>query len=178
MCSFGFAEEADESTNSFGFRKIGGGFWNCSTERSGGYGEFGWAFTDEDVKNFVLRDCFTVGGYGHNVIKSNIDFGELQVGNKFILGGVYDCKNFKVRSYGFVGTGIGIIGGTGVKFFKGAPMVEVNGGGGFEFQYSKNSAFVIEYGGRCEMPVGNKRASFTPYTNSSPLFTIGYRTLK
>lgn len=186
MCSYGFAETTDSAekniatenaTSDFDYKKIGGGFWSCAPERSGGFGEFGWCLSDESKKGFVLRDCFTVGGYGHKVIKSSVDFGELQIGNRLTLGGVYDGGNFKVRSYGFFGAGVGIIGGEGIRFFHGAPMFEVNGGGGFEFQFTKNSAFVIEYGGRCEMPVGRKAAQYSAYTNSSPILTIGYRAL-
>lgn len=180
LCSVGFADEMVSVKNDlvdFATKKIGGGFWSCAPERSGGYGEFGWALTDEAKKEFVLRDCFTFGGYGHKVIERSVDFGELQIGNKFMIGGVYNCGSAKIRSYGFVGTGVGFIGGSGIRFFHGAPMIEVNGGGGFEIQYSPNNAFVIEFGGRCEEPVGKKRAEYKAYTNSSPVLTIGYRTL-
>lgn len=182
LCSVGFAEGFNFAENAYpsadyNSRLISGGFWSCGDERSGGFGEFGWALVDETKNNFVLRDCFTVGGWGHQVIEHNVDFGELQVGNKFMIGGVYDCGFVKVRSYGFLGAGIGFIGGTNIRFFSGAPMVEINGGGGFEIQYCANNAFVIEFGGRCEEPIGSKRSEYKAYTNSSPVLTIGYRTL-
>lgn len=181
MCSVGFADEyasaKDNDSVNFNNQFISGGFWSCGNERSGGFGEFAFRLVDENINHFVLRDCITVGGYGSNLIKNGMDFGELQIGNKVIVGGMTNCNTFCIRSYGFAGIGFGIWKDEENKFASGAPLLELNFGGGFEFQYSKNNAFVIEFGGRTEAPVGKRKNEFTAYTNSSPLLTIGYRTM-
>lgn len=183
MCSFGFADEIESaekqfSENSFGYRFVSGGFWNCGGERSGGFGEFGISLADEKSKHLVLRDCITVGGYGCNVSeKDGIKYSELQICDKFIIGGVYNTGISKIRSYAFVNCGIGFWGDVTNKFASGSPLLEIGGGGGFEYQFAPKSAFVIEYGGRCEGPVGKRKADFEVYTNSSPVLTIGYRSL-
>ena len=57
-------------------------------------------------------------------------------------------------------------------------MLDVSFCGGFEFQYSKNTAFVIEFGGINRFFFGNEKATFEGYSKSNPVLTIGFRTLK
>lgn len=181
MCNVGFADEYTSvnghESSSFNNKFISGGFWSCGGERSGGFGELGFRLVDENLNHFVLRECITLGGYGSNLIKNGMDFGELQIGNKIIIGGMTNCNFFCIRSYGFAGIGFGIWGDTENSFASGSLLLEFNFGGGFEFQYSQKNAFVIEFGGRTEAPVGKRKNQFSPYTNSSPVLTIGYRTL-
>ncbi|MBQ0166208.1 MAG: hypothetical protein KBT02_03760 [Treponema sp.] len=175
MCSVGFAEDMSFAEGTF----VSGGFWSCEGNRSGGFGEFGFALVEESKNGFVLRDCITLGGYGNTVTDSNgMKFGEGIIGDKLMIGGVTDCSLFKVRSYGFMGAGIGLWGDETYGFAEGAPMLELSFGGGFEFQYAASTAFVIEFGGRCEGPVGSEKDRYQAYTNSSPLLTIGFRTLQ
>lgn len=181
LCNAGFADEYtsaknNDSTN-FNNKFISGGFWSCGNERSGGFGELGFRLVDENLNHFVLRECITLGGYGSNLLKSGLDFGELQIGSKIIIGGMTNSNLFCIRSYGFAGIGFGIWGDKENSFASGSPLLELNFGGGFEFQYSQENAFVIEFGGRTEAPVGKIKNQFSPYTNSSPVLTIGYRSL-
>lgn len=182
MCNVGFAEgvsfaEGKYPTADFKSHVITGGFWDSWGERSGGFGEIGIRLMEEDESHFVFRDCITLGGYGHDAYGKTDEFGELVIGNKVILGGMADCILFKVRGYSFFGTGISFWGSPDVDFASGAPLLELTFGGGFEFQYAASSAFVIEFGGRFENPAGKERKAFRAYTNSSPLLTIGCRTL-
>ena len=48
--------------------------------------------------------------------------------------------------------------------------------GGFEFQYCKNCAFVIEFGGVNRFLTGDYKNTFTDFSRSSPALTIGFRT--
>lgn len=181
LCSVGFADEYSSVKNidsvKFNSQLVSGGFWSCGGGRSGGFGEFGFRLVDENINHFVLRDSITIGGYGSNLISNSMDFGELQIGNKIIIGGMTNCGTFCIRSYGFTGIYLGLWSDNSIHFAKGAPLIEINFGGGFELQYSINNAFVIEFGGRVEAPVGKLKNEFNTYTNSSPLLTIGYRTM-
>lgn len=172
MCSVGFAENA-ENVNS---RFFSGGFWSCGGNRSGGCGEWGMSLVDE-TSGFVLRDCISLSGFGNNITESNnLKFGEGIIGDKLMIGGMTDCQLFKVRSYGFMGVGIGLWGDEEHGFNSGAPLLDISFGGGFEFQYSAETAFVIEFGGHTEGPVGSEKENYQDYTNSSPILTIGFRT--
>lgn len=183
MSCVGFAEEKDFAnmeypTAKFGTKITNGGFYNCGGNRSGGFGEFGFSLIDENKNHIVLRECITVGGYGNAVGEKSMDISELQIGDKLIFGGMYDGFLFKVRSYGFLNVGIGLWSDSENKFASGSPLLEIGGGGGFEFQYSSTSAFVIEFGGRSEAPVGKEKGRFDAYTNSSPTLTIGFRCMR
>ena len=57
-------------------------------------------------------------------------------------------------------------------------MINLNFGGGFEFQYSTHTAFVIEFGGLNRLFVGDKSSlgnNIGSYPISSPSLTIGFR---
>lgn len=173
MCSVGFAEDFD-----FANKVTSGGFWSCGNERSGGFGEVGFRLTNENKNNFVLRDCITFAGYGNNLKGTRtLSFGEFQIGDKLIIGGMTGNNLFRVRTYGFLNVGLGFWKAEGHGFFGGNPLLEIGGGGGFEFQYTRDCAFVVEFGGRNEAPVGKGSSKFKDYTNASPVLTIGYRTM-
>lgn len=184
LCSVGFAEdfsfaEGMYPADAFNSRFITGGFWSCGECRTGGFGEVGIAIVDEGKSSLVLRNSITFGGYGMTVRENNgLEFGEAVIGDKLMIGGVTDCLLFKIRSYGFMGAGIGFWGSEDCGFAEGAPLFELSFGGGFELQYAESNAFVIEFGGRCEGPVGKYKARYLDCTNSSPLLTIGFRMLK
>lgn len=173
MCSAGFAEDFD-----FANRFSTGGFWSCGNERSGGFGEVGISLVNENRHNFVVRDCVTFAGYGYNLFNQTLpSFGEFQIGDKFIIGGMTGSNLFRVRTYGFFSVGLGFWKGGEHNFTSGNPLLDIGGGGGFEFQYTRDCAFVVEFGGRNEAPVGRGRSKYKDYTNASPMLTIGYRTL-
>lgn len=50
--------------------------------------------------------------------------------------------------------------------------------GGFELQYSTNTAFVIEFGGINRLLLGKNKNDFEGYAKTNPVLTIGFRTLK
>ncbi len=176
ICSVGFAESF--SSADVKYRTTGGGFWSCGKDYTGGFGEFGFNLLPEE-KTFVLRDCISVmgeGGYlGNN---SDVGFGGCEIGDKLIIGGRYNCEGFIVRTYGFIGVSVGLFSCSGHSFFSLPLMINISFGGGFEFQYSANNAFVIEFGGLNRLFTGDTSSignNVRSYPISSPSLTIGFR---
>ena len=174
ICSVGFAEEF--SSADVQYRTTGGGFWSCGKDYTGGFGEFGVNLLSEE-KVFVLRDCvFLQGEGGYLANNSELGFGGLEIGNKLIIGGRYNCTGFIVRTYGFIGVSLEAFSCENHRFFSMPLMINLNFGGGFEFQYSPHSSFVIEFGGLNRFFVGdNTNFNIESYPISSPSLTIGFR---
>ncbi len=179
-CFAGFAEENDSAN--INYRITSGGFWSCGQDFSGGFGEFGVNLLP--VENFfVLRDCIFVQGEGGTLRKCStehpqaLEYGSLQVGNKLILGGRVNATGFIVRSYGFCSGAFGLFSCSEHNFFSQPFMVNLTFGGGFEFQYHKRSAFVIEFGGLNRILAGADSAFFEDYSKSSASLTIGFRSI-
>ena len=174
ICSVGFAEEF--SSADVKYRTTGGGFWSCGKDYTGGFGEFGVNLLSEE-KNFVLRDCIFVQGEGGYLAGNNeLGFGSTEIGDKLIIGGRYNNIGFIVRTYGFIGVSLGIFSCENHPFFSMPLMINLNFGGGFEFQYSPHSSFVIEFGGLNRFFVGDKTSfNIRSYPISSPSLTIGFR---
>ncbi len=176
ICSVGFAEEIPSADVKYRF--TGGGFWSCGKDYTGGFGEFGVNLLPEE-KNFVLRDCVFVQGEGGTLGNNpDLEFGALELGDKLIIGGRYNGRGFIVRSYGFIGASLGIFSCEGHDFFSMPLMLTLHFGGGFEFQYSPWSAFVIEFGGLNRLFLGDTSSlgnNLGSYPISSPSLTIGFR---
>ncbi len=162
----------------FNYRIVSGGFWCCGQDFSGGFGEFGVNLLPQE-KNFVLRDCIYVLGEGGELDRDNqLNYGAFEMGDKLIMGGRVNCSDLIVRSYGFTACAIGMFSCEGHRFFTAPFMINLSFGGGFEFQFAKNTAFVIEFGGLNRFLAGNEKRDFEHFSKSSPLLTIGYRTLR
>jgi len=178
LCSVGFAQ--DFSSANMNYRFVSGGFWSCGQDFSGGFGEFSINCLPEE-KIFVMRNCFFLQGEGGTLRKSSsahpdpLEFGGAQIGNKLILGGRTNCMGFIVRCYGFTSVSIGLFSCTGYRFFSLPLMINLAFGGGFEFQYSASSAFVIEFGGVNRILAGGDKSNFEGYSFSTPALTIGFR---
>lgn len=147
-----------------------GGFWCVKDGLASGFGE--WNFSlHNDKDGFVLRDCIDIGGFGG----TRDDYSGAILGNKFIIGGRYDAECFVFRSYGFLGAGFGIFRTEGHEFYDNPYLVSTVFGGGTEFQYSKDSAFVIEFGGSMDFFVGERRNEFSKNPKGGPILVLGFR---
>lgn len=175
ICCVGFADE--NRTAEFKSKFVSGGFWIGEEGKCGGGGENGFTIM-EDRNGFFMRDCFTGAGYGGNLKGGKMEFGEIEIGNKFMLGGCFDLGNCIVRSYGTVGIDFGVFGTNDHSIFQNPFLLEVPCGGGFEFQYAKKSAFVIEFGGKYSMMIGKGAGDFAELANTCPRLTIGYRSFR
>ena len=182
ICSVGFAKEAGETAGAasanFNYRIVSGGFWACGQDFSGGFGEFGVNLLPRE-KSFVLRDCIYVQGEGGYLdSQKQFSFGGLEIGDKLIFGGRVDCSGFIVRSYGFTGLAFGMFSCEGHEFVSAPFMINLNFGGGFEFQFAKRSAFALEFGGVKRFFAGGEKKVFEDFSKFTPLLTIGYRTFR
>ena len=182
ICCAGFAEEnANEySSANITYRTTSGGFWVWEENCNGGAGEFGINLLKEE-KNFVLRTCFFVqgeGGSGNLGNNKTMDFGGIELGDKFIFGGRANCNGFIVRTYGFAGAAFGILGWDNHKFGKPPFLLSTKFGGGFEFQYLKGMAFVVEFGGTERFLLGKGQGALSDFSKCTPSLTIGYRSFR
>lgn len=175
MCSVGFAENEPANSN---YKFTSGGFWEYNNETTGGSGEIGFKLVSED-NGFVLRNCIVFEGLGTTIQKeSKLNYGAFFINDKILIGGKYNCNDSIIRSYAFLGGGFGLLGCKGHKFIEAPYLAKFYGGGGFEFQFVKDLAFVVEFGGGCTGPIGKNTKSFLGYANSNPTLTIGYRSFK
>lgn len=179
LCGFVVAEEKvntalaanNSSSANIQYRITNGGFWSCGQDFSGGFGEFGINLLPKE--NFlVLRDCIYVQGLGGNrSVNSEQDFGGLEIGDKLIIGGRTNGEGFIVRTYGFTSVAAGFYSYEGHKFGSFPLMLNLTFGGGFEFQYVKHTALVLEFGGVNRLfPEG--------FSKSSSVLTIGFRSFR
>ena len=167
-----FAQSEDLVKDSY--RITSGGFWSCTQNLSGGFGEFGINLLPKE-NYFVLRDCIFVMGQGGVLFDDTLDFGALEIGDKLIFGGRYNCSSFVVRSYGYMSWSVKFYSCLEHKLFS-APIISLGFGGGFELQYIQNTAFVLEFGDSNNFLTGKYREKFKLFSNSSPTLTIGFRT--
>ena len=179
FCSVGFAEEAGEAASAkFNYRIVTGGFWFCSRDFSGGFGEFGVNLLPVE-KSFVLRDCIYVQGEGGYLdLHKELSFGGLEIGDKLILGGRVDGSDFIVRSYGFTGFSFGMFSCKNHRITASPFMLNLTFGGGFEFQFVRHAAFVLEFGGLKRFFTGGEKKGLEDFSKSMPVLTIGYRSFR
>ena len=179
FCFAGFAEEAREKTSAkYNYRIVSGGFWSCGQDFSGGFGEFSVNLLPRE-NFFVLRDCIFVQGEGGYLgSEKQLDFGGLEIGDKLIFGGRVDCSDYIVRSYGYAGCAFGMFSCEGHEFSSAPFMINLNYGGGFEFQFVRHTAFVVEFGGVKRFLAGGEKKGFEVFSKSTPVLTIGYRTFR
>ena len=181
FCSVGFAEGSNSADVKYRFSS--GGFWTSGQDFCGGFGEFGINCLPQE-KFFVLRDCIFCQGDGGTLRTSSIahpdplEFGEFQVGDKLIIGGRVNGTGFIVRTYGYTSVALGLMSCTGHKFGTIPMLVNIGFGGGFEFQYTTNTAFVVEFGGNNRLLAGKNKDVLQGYSKSNPVLTIGFRTFK
>lgn len=170
LCGFGFAEE----TANIQYRITSGGFWSCGQDFSGGFGEFGINLLPKE-NFFVLRDCIYIQGLGGNSAGNTgntmLDFGGLEIGDKLIIGGRTNGEGFIVRGYGFTSAALGFYSYEDHAFWSLPLMLNLTFGGGFEFQYVKHTAFVIEFG-------GVNRIFNEGFSKSTSVLTIGFRSFR
>ena len=173
ICCAGFAEEVLSANVKY--KTTSGGFWCCGEGFCGGFGEFGINLLPEE-KNFVLRDCLYIQGEGGSLKKNgSLEYGGVEIGDKLLIGGRYNCNGFIVRSYGFTGVSAGLFSFEGHKVFSLPVMLNLTFGGGFEFQFSEKMGFVIEFGGMNRLLIGGDKSVFEDFSRYLPVLTIGYR---
>ena len=182
ICSVGFAQEGapEHSSANYNYRTTSGGFWIWEESCNGGAGEFGINLLKQE-KNIVLRNCVFVqgeGGSGNLTSNEFIDFGGVEFGDKLIFGGRANCHDFIVRTYGYVGASFGILGWDDHKFGSRPFLISAKFGGGFEFQYLKGLAFVVEFGGVERFLVGKPAGALANFSKSNPSLTIGFRSFR
>ena len=182
ICSVGFAQEDtnEYSSAEYQYRATSGGFWIWEENCNGGAGEFGINLLKQE-KNFVFRNCIFVqgeGGSGNLTTDRFVDFGGIEIGDKLIFGGRANCPGFIVRTYGYAGASFGLLAWDDHKFFSKPFLLSAKFGGGFEFQYLKNLAFVIEFGGVERFLIGQPSGALSNFSKCTPSLTIGYRSFK
>lgn len=139
-------------------------------EIASGFGE--WSFSlHNDSDGFVLRDCINMGGFGG--IKEK--FGGGIVGDKLLIGKRFDSGNLVIRNYAMVGVGFGLFSAPEHSMISSPFLLSAVFGGGMEVQYSKNLAFVIEFGGNQDFIVGDKKEDFLDYQSIRPILILGFR---
>jgi len=180
FCCAGFAEE-NNSAN-VDYRITSGGFWVWEDNLSGGFGEFGVNLLPKE-NHFVLRNCFFIQGEGSSVDMSqgsgnSIEVGGLEIGDKILIGGRYNCPGFIIRSYGYIGGSFGFMSWDDHPFGSRPFMISAKFGGGFEFQYVRGCAFVAEFGGVQRFLVGGGKSNISNFPNHAPCLTIGFRTFR
>ena len=183
FCSAGFAQEdsTEYPSAKVSYRTTSGGFWVWEENCNGGAGEFGINLLKEE-KHLVLRNCIFVQGEGGSAKLSEdkiVDFGGIEIGDKIIFGGRANCNGFIVRSYGYAGAAVGILGWDDHKFGTRPFLISAKFGGGFEFQYLKGLGFVVEFGGaqRFLCGAGESRA-LSDFSRCTPTLTIGFRSFR
>ena len=177
ICCAGFADE--NASANVDYRTTSGGFWVIENNLTGGFGEFGINLLPKE-KNFVLRNCFFVQGEGSSLELgeapgNKIEVGGLEIGDKLLIGGRYNCPGFIIRSYGFIGGSFGFFSWDDHSFGSKPFIVSAKFGGGFEFQFSTDCAFVVEFGGVQRFLVGGTDVNLPNFSNHAPCLTIGYR---
>ena len=201
FCWVGFAEEEelvhsevhqDEPAKNtlsanVNYRITTGGLWVWEENCNGGAGEFGINLLPVE-KKLMLRNCIFVQGEGGYLNKENsaegVGFGGIEVGDKILFGGRTNCSVFIIRGYGYFGGALGIFAWENHPFGSKPFIVSLKFGGGFELQYRRNSAFVIEFGGVQRFLAGASRKDAAikldkdNYAISAPSLTIGYRVLR
>ena len=182
FCCAGFAEEESKESVSanVNYRTTSGGFWIWEENCNGGAGEFGINLLKQE-NNIMLRNCFFVQGEGGSGnLESNrfVDFGGIEIGDKILFGGSAHCNGFIVRSYGYAGGALGFLAWEDHKFWSKPFLVSVKFGGGFEFQYLTNLAFVVEFGGVERFLIGSPEGKISNFAKCTPSLTIGYRSIR
>ena len=183
FCCVGFAQEDtnEYSSANFKYRTTSGGFWIWEENCNGGAGEFGVNLLKEE-KHLMLRNCVFVQGEGGSAKLSSdkiVDFGGIEIGDKILFGGRANCNGFIVRSYGYAGVAFGILGWDDHKFGTKPFLVSAKFGGGFEFQYLKSLAFVVEFGGAQRFVFGDGAARpLSDFSKCTPTLTIGFRSFR
>jgi hypothetical protein len=156
------------------------GVWRADSVRSGGSAEVGFTLAEN---KWCVRDYVTFNGYGGMCGNGNesgsdvtgaISFGELSIGNKLQIGGVVRNGDFTVVPYGFMNGEFGLVRTGNASFFEAPFLLDIGGGGGFEFRFTPAMAFFIEYGGGFFFPVGNS-AEKQMVSSGYELLSIGYR---
>ena len=170
ICSVGFAQEDTNvySSAEYQYRTTSGGFWIWEENCNGGAGEFGINLLKQE-NNFVFRNSFFVqgeGGSGNLTTDRFVDFGGIEIGDKLIFGGRANCPGFIVRTYGYAGASFGLLAWDDHKFFSKPFLLSAKFGGGFEFQYLKNLAFVIEFGGVERFLIGQPSGALSNFQNA------------
>ncbi len=183
FCCVGFAQEDtnEYSSAKYNYRTTSGGFWIWEENCNGGAGEFGVNLLKEE-KNLVFRNVFFIQGEGGSAkltANNTIDFGGVEFGDKLMFGGRANCYDFIVRSYGFAGVSFGILGWDDHQFGTQPFLISAKFGGGFEFQYLKNLAFVLEFGGAQRFLAGTgSTKALSDFSKCTPTLTIGFRSFK
>ena len=137
-----------------------GAFWNSTLHSAGGSFEFGFPVTHFEQKCFLLRNYIVASGEGGN------GFGAASIGDKIAIGGYIPNSTFAISAYGFIQCNVGFTAASEKQILLSVPLTA---GGSFEFQFSKYSAFVTEFGG--VFPIIKN-----DFQKPSPCLTIGYRT--
>ncbi len=176
LCCLAVEDKSGEMDFKRGFAS--GGFWTVQDNLCGGYGELNIPIVESD-KGFMLRNAIKFGGFGSYFDTETRDVcGGFSIGDKFLIGERYDVRPFAIRSYGSVGCEFGMFFDDDHMFSNSPCMIAVDFGGGFEFQFTQKSAFVLEYGGKCSFVVGDNKESYSAFSHGGPILSIGYRSYR
>lgn len=169
MCfgGVGFAQEFKNGISS-------GGFCVIECNYGEGYGEWNFPIVTTK-KDFILRDCITVGGYGVAYDQNNIYISGCSIGDKLIMGGMYTTDFYRVRAYGLFGIDFSMFKAPDHPLFSPSVIMATTMGGGFEFQYSERNSFVVEYGGKYRYVIGKNMTNYRAYNSINPIISFGYR---
>ncbi|MCK9171355.1 MAG: hypothetical protein M0P01_13155 [Treponema sp.] len=166
-----YAQKNETNTTGFNNGFSFGSIWRVDNSRNGGSAEFG--FPVHSGKTFV-RDYATLNGAGGKA--EGTYFGEASIGNKVQIGNFIRCAGFAVIPYFFINAEFGLEGFIKKNTFNKALLADFNGGGGFEFRFTSQNSFFIEYGGGYFFPIGTDRTELPADSSAGyALLAIGTR---
>lgn len=95
--------------------------------------------------SFIIRDEITASLYLSNLPESNGTL--ISLGDKIIFGSLKNINGFAFRTYGYMKCEFGASRDSSYNFFTAPLILELGGAGGFEFLFTKEKGFFVEFGG-------------------------------
>lgn len=135
------------------------GVWIDQVSRNGGGVEFGFPLYHNE--NWLIRNHISINGYGYHTEES---YGQITLEEKLLFGGDIPVNAITIKPYGFISSGLGIINWDSY-------VMDLSMGGGFEYQFSTDISFFIEYGGAVTFALDSSEVP----ENGGTILSIGYR---
>lgn len=151
-----------------------GGGVSLTSNKSGGYGEFGVSIYNNS--SFEMRNIISIDGYGKNIFNGENTIGYFGITEKitFGLSTDYVNKNIFVIPYGFAAGGFSFVGAQGSPLFDAPYSYEVYAGLGADIFSFNNLSIFVEAGGGYESFTGTLPA-YNHIGNGFARMNVGFR---
>lgn len=171
----GFAESS-ENCDRFNSGFSYGGYCTLEEGVCSGFGEWNIPII-RNHNGFILRDSINIGGFGiQDSVSKNT--GGFFLGDKIIFGNDYSNELYSIKVYGFLGTDFYFTEDLKEHFWNKPVVFDSRLGAGFEFQYNKASAFVVEIGGKNNYVLGDSARLEYNVKEYSPFLNVGFRSYR